>query len=93
MRTEIVKYIRDPDDPKVFLGVIVAIGPGKVGWAKTHENDRKNWDRKLGLRIARSRAAAVGRKQIAVENTIPDGFGKTYWELQRCSQELVGTPA
>ena len=85
MRTELVKYVRDPKDPDVFLGVVVAIAPGKVGYAKTHENDRQTWNRKLGLLIARSRAnsAMAGRRRV--EANIPDDFHGPYHEMMRRS--------
>ncbi len=89
MRTEIVKYVKDPKDPKIFLGVLVAIAPGRVGWSKTHENDRSKWNRKLGLKIARSRAnATIGAKLYRVEETLPDDFWDPYVEMMSRSLGL-----
>ncbi len=88
MKTEIVKYIRDPKDHDVFLGVVLAIGPGRVGYAKTHENDRKTWNRKLGLLIARSRATCTSRRRV--EENIPDDFHKPYQEMMARSMEEFG---
>ncbi len=90
MRTEIVKYVHDPKDPEVFLGVVVAIGPDQVGYAKTHEKDRGKWDRKLGLRIARSRAAAKFGTRRRVEAHIPDYFHGPYHEMVVRSRAEMG---
>ena len=80
MRTEIVRYVKDlgftTGKAPVYLGVVVAIGPGQIGWAKTHENDRWRWNRKLGLKIARGRAALPqgGDHRRRMEEHIPDDF-------------------
>ncbi len=80
MRHEIVRYVQGIDwiggqQENVYLGVIVAIGPGQVGWAKTHKNDRSKWSRKKGLLIARRRAALPpGAHRIRMMEDIPDFF-------------------
>ncbi len=80
MRHEIVRYVKGielvdgmPED--VYLGVIVAIGRGQIGWAKTHENDRGKWSRKKGLLIARRRAALpMGEHRDRMMDDLPDSF-------------------
>ncbi len=81
MRNEIVRYVKGSGRvhgilQEVFLGVVVAIGPGQIGWAKTHENDRWRWNRKLGLKIARGRAALPqgSDHRRRMEEHIPDDF-------------------
>ena len=80
MRHEIVRYVKgfesvDSVKEDVYLGVIVAIGRGQVGWAKTHENDRSKWSRKKGLLIARRRAALpMGEHRDRMMDDLPDSF-------------------
>ena len=88
MTDEIVRYVKQyvVGEIPVYLGVVVGIGPGKVGWAKTHENDRDKWDRKKGLLIARGRAALPpGAHRMRMLEKIPDGFkGAVMSMLREC---------
>ena len=80
MRHEIVRYVKgfesvDSVKEDVYLGVIVAIGRGQVGWAKTHENDRDKWSRKKGLLIALRRAALpMGEHRDRMMADLPDSY-------------------
>ena len=90
MTDEIVRYVKQAvpsvmADP-VYLGVVVGIGPGKVGWAKTHENDRDKWDRKKGLLIARGRAALAQGCRRRGDASAEKGVGKPDQEGQQRGQ-------
>ena len=91
MRSEIVRYVKDPMAFDSYLGGVVAIGPGQIGWAKTHENDRCRWSRKLGLKIARGRAALPqgGDHRRRMEERIPNGFTAAVLAAHEESLSLV----
>lgn len=50
----LIEYVRDFTHKPV--GVVVATGPGKVGYAFCHPKDK--WNKKLGVKIAEGRANA-----------------------------------
>lgn len=58
----LIEYVRDFTNKPV--GVVVATGPGKVGYAFCHPKDR--WNKKLGIKIAEGRANA------GVEGPVPN---------------------
>lgn len=51
---ELRKYLRDKNGNP--CGVLIALGKGQVGWSVVHPQD--SFDKELGVRIARGRAAA-----------------------------------
>ncbi len=67
MRHEIVRYVKGIDwidGQDVYLGVVVVIGPGQVGWAKALERARKHEKPTRFERARRQETAIQGERLL-----------------------------
>ncbi len=66
----LVRYARDKNNQKI--GVVVALGKGKIGWSSCYQGNEQDWNappadkfnKELGLKIAIGRAEKGSRKRI-----------------------------
>ncbi len=64
-----IRYLREEGVP---FGVVVAIGPGELGWSMCSKKDQ--WNRKRGLIIAEGRATKGIIWRIHYMDHCPSGF-------------------
>ena len=82
----LTRYVRDENNQKI--GVVVAMGRGKIGWSACYQGDEEDWDappadkfdKALGLKIAIGRAERGSRKRI------PDALLRTVVESYKAAE-------
>ena len=78
-----IRYLREEGVP---FGVVVAVGPGQLGWSMCSKKDQ--WNRRLGLTIAEGRAHKVEcwranftkHSPVFTAKTTPFPIRNTRWE-------------
>ena len=86
----LIRYVRNDNHQKI--GVVVAIGNGKIGWSSCYQGDdwdeqapeADKFDRVLGLRIALGRAIKGSRRRI------PDVLLRTVVDSYRAAEAFYG---
>jgi 1,4-dihydroxy-2-naphthoyl-CoA synthase len=82
----LIRYVRNEQREKI--GVVVALGKGKIGWSICYQGDpwdedappADKFDKELGLKIAIGRAERGSRKRI------PDAILRTMVESYKAAE-------
>ena len=82
----LIRYARNQERQKI--GVVVALGKGKIGWSSCYQGDEDNWDapppdrfdKVLGLKIA------LGRAEHGSKKRIPDALLRTVVESYQAAE-------
>jgi len=66
------------------VGIVVAVGKGKIGWSLCNKTDR--WDKEVGKSLAIGRAIDDGRTEIELR-LIPSTVFPLYLDMVRRSEK------